>query len=370
MARFDDTVADMSEPLSGLFHGPAPAPDRIFHHTVWFRGAHNNVRYDALLPRLSRIDNFLAICSGPRTVRGAEFRALRATAHFRHRVLFGAASRRYRFAFCTGPAQVPWFRGKVVVDVDDPAMTSEEAALLSRANVQAYVVTAESAARQLEVLGLEKPYHVIPQPVRLDLLDEASVSRVAATQRTSGEVVVGYVAAWLLSDGDRGADNPLFNVDHLLALWDDIRRRLPHARLWLIGQPGEHLRRRCRTYHDVILTGRLGPADVMSYVSNLDIALYPRRGDLGIRAVKLAEYMALGVPTVAYESSTTRTLSDSGAGILVRSPRDFVEAVVSIATDESKRHAMGQAARIGGAQFDVRLLAHRYEREILDRHLV
>ena len=152
MARFDDTVADMSEPLTGLFHGAAPAPDRIFHHNVWFRGAHNNVRYDALLPRLSRIDNFLAICSGPRIVRGAEFRALRATAHFRHRVLFGAASSRYRFAFCTGPAQVPWFRGKVVVDVDDPAMTSEEAALLGRANVEAYVVTVESAARQLEVL--------------------------------------------------------------------------------------------------------------------------------------------------------------------------------------------------------------------------
>ena len=86
--------------------------------------------------------------------------------------------------------------------------------------------------------------------------------------------------------------------------------------------------------------------------------------------MKLAEYMALGVPTVAYESSTTETLSDTGAGILVRSPRDFVEAVVSVATDESKRHAMGQGARIGEAQFDVRVLADRYEREILDRYLV
>ena len=97
-------------------------------------------------------------------------------------MLLGVASSRHRFAFCSDAAQVHWFRSKVV-DVDDPAMTPEEAAFLRRSNVAACVVTAESVARQMELLGLEKPYHhVVPQPVRLDLLDQASVPTVAATR--------------------------------------------------------------------------------------------------------------------------------------------------------------------------------------------
>jgi glycosyltransferase involved in cell wall biosynthesis len=342
---------------------------RIFHHNIWFRGAHNNMRYDALLPRFSRVDNYLSICSGPRIVRGAKYRMLRATERLRNRALFDAAARRYRFAFCTGPAQVPWFSGKVVVDVDDPKMTYEEAALLGRRNVEAYVVTAESAARQLEAMGLEKPFHVIPQPVRLDLLDQSSVSRVGAILRPSREFVVGYVAAWLLSEGDRGAENPLFNVDHLLELWDHIRVRVPGARLCLIGQPGERLRRRCGAYDDIRLTGRLAPAEVVAHVANFDVSVYPRQTDTGIRAVKLAEYMALGVPSVAYAHQTTRDLTQLGAGVVVESPREFVDAVATLATDQAKRESMARAARAAGAHFDVRLIAHRYEHEVLDRYL-
>ena len=174
----------------------------------------------------------------------------------------------------------------------------------------------------------------------------------------------------MLSEGDRGAEKPLFNVDHLLELWDDIRIRVPGARLCLIGQPGENLRRRCSGYDDVLLTGRLAPDEVIAYVANFDIGVYPRRIDSGIRAVKLAEYMALGVPTVAYAHPTTRDLTDLGAGIVVQSPRDFVDAVAALAVDETKREAMAGAARAAGARFDVRTIARRYEQEILDRYLV
>ena len=322
-----------------------------------------------LLPELSRIDSYLAICAGPRIVRGLQHRAYRASRDLRHRIVFGAASQRYRFAFCTGPAQVPWFRGKVVVDVDDPALTPGEASLLGRSNVATYVVTAESAARQFEALGVEKPYHVIPQPVRLDLLDPEAVSRVAYSHRTSREFIVGYVAAWLFCDEDRGGDNTLFNVEHLLELWREIRVQVPHARLWLIGQPGEHLRRRCRAYPDVLLTGHLGPADVMSYISNFDVALYPRQRDQGVRAMKLAEYMALGIPTVAYTQGPTQVLTEAGAGIVVQSPRDFVGAVATLEADEMRRRTLAQAARSAGAELDVRTVARRYEREVLDRYL-
>ena len=299
-----------------------------------------------------------------------EYRALRATDRLRNRCVFDMASRRYRFAFCTGPAQVPWFRGSVVVDVDDPKMTAEEVALLSRSNVAAYVVTAESAAQGFEAMGLEKPHHVIPQPVRLDLLDEQVAAKVGGDIRPREGLLMGHVAAWLLSRGDRGAEKPLFNVDHLLELWAAIRTRVPGSRLCLIGQPGERLRERCRGYPDVLLTGRLAPAEVISHVANFDIALYPRRVDDGVQRVKLAEYMALGVPTVAYEHRTTQDLVLAGAGVVVQTPINFVDAVAALAQDGSKRSAMAKAARIAGARFDVRAIASQYERDVLDRYLV
>ena len=70
--------------------------------------------------------------------------------------------------------------------------------LLNRPNVAAYVVTAERAARRFEELGVRKPWHVIPQGVSLSSVSEEGVAAVRG-QRRNGEIVVGYMAAHLLS---------------------------------------------------------------------------------------------------------------------------------------------------------------------------
>ena len=46
----------------------------------------------------------------------------------------------------------------------------------------------------------------------------------ARIQREEGTVVVGYTAAFLLTDEDRDAANALYNVEHLLELWEEIPR--------------------------------------------------------------------------------------------------------------------------------------------------
>jgi glycosyltransferase involved in cell wall biosynthesis len=85
--------------------------------------------------------------------------------------------------------------------------------------------------------------------------------------------------------------------------------------------------------------------------------------------VKIAEYLGLGIPIVSYDYETTRIVGDQGAGILVRSPHEFVAAVVTLATDDEKRRVLGVAARAAGSAFNVESLARRYEREILDGYL-
>ena len=218
--------------------------------------------------------------------------------------------------------QIPHFRGKVVVDIDDPRFTEDEVRFLSLPNLAAYVVTMEAAGRRFEQMGLDKPFHVVPQPVRLDLVDDTRCAAVARERRRPGDIVVGFASAFLRVHGDRNGDNPLVNIDHLLELWDDIHAQLPHARLWLIGQASDGVLDRCAGRDDVTVFGRLEPSELVAHVSNFDIALYPRTKDSGTRqSMKIAEYLSLGIPIVSYDYETTRMVREHGAGLLVSSPR-------------------------------------------------
>ena len=355
-------------PFRRLVAGPPPAPDRILFTNLWFRG-HNNPRYAELLPRLGRLDRYLVVLPESRIPRGVAFRALRTTSGLRNRLVLGAAGRRYRFMFTADNEQIPFFPGRIVSDVDDPRYTPREVAQLNAANVEAYVVTAERAARRFEELGVRKPWHVIPQGVSLSSLSQARVRDVAAQSRRNGEVVVGHMAAWLLAGGDRGGENPLYNVDHLLELWEEIHARVPAARLWLIGGASDRVRERVGGRDDVRLFGRLTRDEALAHAANFDVALYARTEDQGIQAAKVAEYMGLGVPTVSYDYRVTEVLGETGAGVLVPDGRAFVDAVVGLASDAARRGELAEAARRAGAALDWDVLAERYEREILDVHL-
>ena len=349
-----------------LAHAPAPA-DRIFHHYVWFRG-HNNPRYAELFPRLERLDSYPITLPEPRLLRGAGLRLLRVTRPARHAAVFRAAARRYRSMFTTDNAQIPLFPGPVVADVDDPTFGDEEVRLLRLPNLVGYVVTAERAARRFAELGVDKPVQVIPQGVDLASLSDAGVRAVATRHRRDGEVVVGYMAAWLLSAGDRGGANALYNVDHLLDLWERIRERVPAARLWLLGGASARIVARARGRDDVVLFGRVPRDELLSYVANFDVALYPRAEDQGIRAAKTAEYLGAGVPIVSYDYEVTRDVRDAGAGVFVRTPEEFVDAVAQLAADEGRRRELAAAAERAGRARDWNLLAREYN-ELLDRWL-
>jgi glycosyltransferase involved in cell wall biosynthesis len=355
-------------PLRRLLFARDGTEDRIFYHNIWFRG-HNNPRYSELLPRLRRLDLYLAVCSDRRVVRGVQFRVLRVTRRIRYRLLFGLANRRYRWMFTTANEQIPHFQGRVVADVDDPTFTSREVGLLSHQNVAAYVVTDERAGKRFQELGVAAPYHVIPQGVSLGSLSREKVSAIAARHRLPDERVVGYVASWLLADEDRGGGDPMYNVEHLLALWESIRARVPNARLWLIGETGPRIRRRIAGRPDILAFGRLPKADVLSYVANFHVALYPRAKDQGIQAAKVAEYLGAGVPTVSYDLRVTEILRTTGAGVMVRTPGEFVDAVEQILRDESSRQQLATSARRAGETLDWDRLARRYEEQILDRYL-
>jgi glycosyltransferase involved in cell wall biosynthesis len=344
-----------------------PAPDRVALLSIWFEG-HNNPRYAELLPRLERLDACLIRMSERRIPRGVQYRAFHASRTALYAGALGRASRRYSGLLSLDVRQHPHFDGPIVADVDDPFFTEREVELLRHPNLAAYVVTAEHAGRRYEELGVEAPWVVVPQGVSLSTATP-QLRAEAAARRRPDRVVVGWMAAHLLIDGDRGAEGPLYNVDHLLELWEEIHARAPQAELWLVGGPSDRLRRRLEGRDDVVLYGRLPRDRALATAAAFDVSVYPRTQDTGIRAAKVAELIGLGVPIVSYDYEVTANVREAGAGLLVGTPREFVDAVVALVEDASVRAALSDSARAAGAALDWDVLARRYEDEVLNRFL-
>jgi len=357
----------MTEVSLRALTGGAPSPERVALLSIWFHG-HNNPRYAELLPRLERLDACLLRLPDSRIPRGIGFRAFTATKPALLRLALGRASRRYDNLLSLDFDQLAHWPHAAVMDADDPFFTPREVELLNRPSLRAYVVTAESAARRYEAIGVEKPWVEIPQGVNLSAATP-ELRAAAAARKEPGEVVLGWMAAHLLTEGDRDAGNPLYNVDHLLELWDEIGRRAPGARLWLVGGPSERLAARLTGRDDVVLFGRLPRPEALAVASAFDVAPYARTADQGVRAAKIAELIGLGVPTVSYDYEVTANLRETGAGVLVPDRRAFVDATVQLLTDAEARGAIAAAARRAGRELDWDVLARRFEREVLDAYL-
>jgi len=71
---------------------------------------------------------------------------------------------------------------------------------------------------------------------------------------------------------------------------------------------------------------------------------------------------------VSYDYEVTENLRETGAGLLVATPREFVDAVVQLGENEPARRELAAAAKQAGAALDWDVLARRYE-ELLDRYL-
>lgn len=349
------------------FTGGAPTPDRVALLSIWFHG-HNNPRYAELLPRLSRLDACLLRLPDSRIPRGLGFRAFTATKPLLLDRAFRRAARRYDNLLSLDFEQLARWPNAAVMDADDPFFTPREVELMRSPSLRAYVVTAESAARRYESLGVDKPWVVIPQGVNLDAATPELRAEAAAAKRP-GEVVLGWMAAHLLTDGDRGAENPLYNVDHLLELWEQIRPRVPEARLWLVGGPSERLRARLAGRDDVVLHGRLPRERALAVASAFDVAPYARTADQGIRAAKVSELIGLGVPIVSYDYEVTANVRETGAGILVPDASAFVEATAGLLASGEARAPYAESARRAGRELDWNRLAERFEREVLDAYL-
>ena len=138
-------------------------------------------------------------------------------------------------------------------------------------------------------------------------------------------------------------------IDDLLAAWPVVMAAVPDAHLLLMGHPNvEHYRARAGTLTppgSVTLTGRIDYADSPRYLALGDVAVSPKHVSTEANG-KLLNYMAMGLPAVAYEGPVSRELlGEAGVFAPMRDVSALGAAIAGLLRDPHEQKLRGQALR-------------------------
>ena len=157
--------------------------------------------------------------------------------------------------------------------------------------------------------------------------------------RLTGRRVVVYL----------GVLTPYQGVDDLIAAWPAVAIAVPDAHLLLMGHPNEARYRdivaRAGLAGSVTVTGRIDYGDAPRYLALGDVAVSAKRSATEANG-KLLNYMATGLPTVAYDGPVAREILGE-AGILAP-PGDtaaLAAASITLLEDAGERKWRGEALR-------------------------
>jgi glycosyltransferase involved in cell wall biosynthesis len=336
--------------------------NRIAWAGVWSR-AHNNSRYEELLPRLTKVDRYYVDLHPWWPIRGLRRRIELPLLTIR-------LGLRYPLMLCTDWRKIGWIRSRVVLDHDDPLFEPAELRALNAPNVAAVVVTSETVKAAFLELGVRSPVHVIPQGVAAAPVDEKRVKAIRNEwKRSAREIVAGYHQPHFeFSDELPSGAQQMYAVDRLFDIMGRARKKEPQLVLWLVGEPSAKVSRFAGRNSWVRLLGYKERSELMDYVAAFDIGLYPRRLDLmGRTSIKVLEYMACGVPVVGFNVEEMRAVMDGKAGIAVETAQAFAAGLVALARDPRQRSRLGRNGRKTAEAFDWDLLAEEYRR-LLDQY--
>jgi glycosyltransferase involved in cell wall biosynthesis len=146
-----------------------------------------------------------------------------------------------------------------------------------------------------------------------------------------------------------GVLTPYQGVDDLIAAWPAVAAAVPNAHLLLMGYPNEARYRdavaRAGLDGSATVTGRIDYREAPRYLALGDVAVSAKRSATESNG-KLLNYMAAGLPTVAYDGPVAREiLSDVGVFVPLGDTAALAEACVSLLEDAGERKSRGEALR-------------------------
>lgn len=138
-------------------------------------------------------------------------------------------------------------------------------------------------------------------------------------------------------------------TDDLLLAWPAVARVVPDAHLLLMGYPNEDRYRRqvdeAGLGGSVTVTGRVDYGEAPRHLCLGDVAVSPKRSPTEANG-KLVNYMACGLPTVAYEGPVARDiLGNAGVYVPLGDTRALAAALARLLDDAGDRKRRGEALR-------------------------
>jgi glycosyltransferase involved in cell wall biosynthesis len=146
-----------------------------------------------------------------------------------------------------------------------------------------------------------------------------------------------------------GVLTPYQGVDDLLAAWPAVVAAVPDAHLLLMGYPN------VARYRNVVagagldgsvtITGGIDYREAPRYLALGDVAVTPKRSTTEGNG-KLLNYMAAGLPTIAYDTPIAReVLGEAGVLVPLGDTAALATACVTLLEDAGERKWRGQALR-------------------------
>jgi 1,2-diacylglycerol 3-alpha-glucosyltransferase len=185
---------------------------------------------------------------------------------------------------------------------------------------------------------IETPVSVVPSPVDLTRYQDLNAKRIRGEFGLDEYELLLYMGRVAKEKG----------LDFLIRAFAKVAAERSQARLLIVGDGPyrralEDLVQRLGLSHKVIFIGEVPHEEIPDYASAADLFVFSSVTDT--QGLVLVEAMAAGVPVVAVEAPGPIDVLAEGGGVLVPTKEDsFVEAVLSLLVDESRREEMGEEA--------------------------
>jgi glycosyltransferase involved in cell wall biosynthesis len=146
-----------------------------------------------------------------------------------------------------------------------------------------------------------------------------------------------------------GVLTPYQGVDDVIVAWRGVTAAVPDAHLLLMGYPNEgryrEIVKRAGLQASITITGRIDYRDAPRYLALGHVAISAKRSGTEANG-KLLNYMASGLPTIAYDGPIAREiLGEDGVFVPPGDTAALAAACVALLEDAGERKRRGEALR-------------------------
>ena len=146
-----------------------------------------------------------------------------------------------------------------------------------------------------------------------------------------------------------GTLNILQGIDTLMKVSSVLNSVIPEMKILIMGFPDMmHWETQCRLQGitNVVFTGKIERVDAPRHLSLGDIALAPKKAVSSEGNGKLLDYMAMGLPVVAFDTLVNREiLGEKYPLVTAYDWQQFAECAVSLVSDGRRAVSMGKSLR-------------------------